>query len=275
MVPLPKQRGPHNFTMCAIYNPKTIAKTLSYILCHSPGEHGLFWDADGSMPWKELYWVLQEDPSLRFIRESHIREIEYLGIEFPIHLDGKRCRLKEGFVLPPYAEAENLPRRLFYGCSRRRFSQVKEDGLRPTSRTMLPLLADREMALRIARRRDPDGIVIEVQTDQAALEGTRFLAAGGPLFLVQEISPACLIMPLVREEDSTKSGERRKDKPIRKASGPGVGTPGSFFVTEAHFQEGSAVSQGRGDPAAKPGQRGKRGPDWKRESRKERGKRDV
>ncbi|MHC1742740.1 MAG: hypothetical protein AB9873_06875 [Syntrophobacteraceae bacterium] len=260
--------------MCAVYSPKTLARTLTYILCHSPGEYGLFWDPDGSMPWKEVYWVLQEDPSLRFVRETHFKEIAYLGIELPVYLDGRVCRLKAGAARPEYAVAENVPRRLFFGCPRRRFSQVQEDGLLPTSRTLLPLLADREMALRMGRRRDPDAFVVEVRTELAAREGTSFLAAGGPLYLVQSVSHECLLLPVIREEDSSRKAEKKRNKPAKKASGHGATTPGSFLMTEAHFQGSSAGSPGR-DAAGKSLKHGKRGPGWKRDSRKERSKRDV
>ncbi len=69
--------------MAGRVNPRTLARTLSTIAVHCPWEHGLFWDPDGSMPWKEFYWALQEDHSLRFVRESHIRELAYLGLEVP------------------------------------------------------------------------------------------------------------------------------------------------------------------------------------------------
>lgn len=260
--------------MCAVYNPKTLAKTLSTILYLSPGEHGLFWDGDGSMPWKEVYWVFQGDPSLRFVRESHLKEIAYLGIEFPVYLDGKLCRLKDGIVPPQYTVAEDLPRRLYFGCPRRRLSRIRDDGLHPTTRSLVPLLADRNMAVAMGQRRDPDAIVIEVLCEKAAQEGVRFLIAGGPLYLVPAVPPSCLVLPLIRAEDTTKSAERKKEKPSRKPSDAVSAAPGSFFVTETHFHQTAPGLPGR-EAGGKPQRKGKRGADWKRDSRKERGKREV
>jgi putative RNA 2'-phosphotransferase len=256
--------------MSAVYNPKTLAKTLSTILYHSPGEYGLFWDSDGTMPWKELYWALQEDPSLRFVRESHLKEITYLDIEFPAVLDGKLCRLKEGFPPPHYAPAPDPPRRLFHGCPRRRLPIVRDHGLRPTSRPFLRLFGEREMALRLARRRDADCLIVEVRTETASAEGVAVLAAGGPLYLSSAIPPSSLVLPLVREQDVSRTTDGKKEKSTPKATRPA--SPGSFLVSPAHLQE--TVLPGR-DGGSKTGKKRQRGPEWKRESRKERGKRDI
>src|SRR5208337_4911171 len=97
------------------HQPKTLAKILDYIARRSPGEHGLFWDPDGGMPWKEFYWVLQEDPSLRFVRESTIRELALLGIELPFALDGKLLRLRPEVACPRYPSASEVPERLYFG----------------------------------------------------------------------------------------------------------------------------------------------------------------
>jgi putative RNA 2'-phosphotransferase len=255
--------------MSAVYSPKTLAKTLAYILTHSPGEHGLFWDPDGTMPWKELYWVLQEDPALRFVRESHLREMAYLDIEFPAVADGKSCRLREGIPPPDYSVSESPPRRLYCGCPRRRLPVVRDDGLRPTNRPFLRLLSDREMALRMARRRDPDGVVVEVLTERAVQAGIVFLVAGGPLYLSSAIPASCLVLPLIREESVSKAADRKRDKSPKKVSDPA--TPGSFLMSPAHLD---AALPGH-DAAGKRDKKGKRGRDWKRESRKERSKREI
>lgn len=258
--------------MSAVYSPKTLAKTLATMAYHSPGEYGLFWDADGTMPWKELYWALQEDASLRFVRESHLKEIAYLGIDFPALLEGKVLRLKPGLPPPRYSTAENPPRRLYYGCPMRRLPVVRDEGLRPTGRTLLPLFAEKEMALRVARRRDPDPVMIEVRTEKAVEDSVAILAAGGPLYLTSGLPASALVLPLIREPAASKSNEGKKEKGVRKT--PSADSPGSFLVTPAHLQ--TAVP-GHATKQTGAGERKKRhrGAEWKRESRKERSKRDV
>ena len=138
------------------HQPKILAKTLDYISRHSPGEHGLFWDPDGTMPWKELYWAMQEDPSLRFVRESTIREIGSLGIELPFVLDGSRLRLVAEVGSPQYPPASEVPGRLTSGIRAKNMVYVQDNGLKSVGRPFVALCADRELALRIAKRREPE-----------------------------------------------------------------------------------------------------------------------
>ncbi len=257
--------------MCPRYHPKTLARTLATMLVHSPGEHGLFWDPDGSMPWKDFYWVLQQDSSLRFVRGAHLKEIAYLGIDFPVFLDGTVLRLKEGLAPPEYPPAAEPPKRLYFGCPRRHVPTVREGGLKPSRRSFLTLWEDRDLALRSVRRHDPDGVVLEVVTEKALTEGVVFLWAGGPLYLVRALSPSCLVLPLLRAETPPKGAEK---KTSGKSTGVPV-SPGSFFVSGADLPRPVGAAPGGEDSAGRRGPRGKRGSDWKRMSRKERTKRDI
>ena len=125
--------------MAAQYNPKTLAKTICYITCHAPAEYGLFWDPDATMPWKELYWALQEDPTLRFIRESHIRELTYLGLELPFVLDGNLLRLMPNWPQPSYPLTDSPPERLYFACRRKQYSILREHGITASRRPYLPV----------------------------------------------------------------------------------------------------------------------------------------
>jgi hypothetical protein len=129
------------------------------------------------------------------------------------------------------------------------------------------------MALQMAHRRDPDGLVVEVRTEKAVQEGALFLSAGGPLYLARAIAPSSLVLPLTRKDDVSKTAEKKREKAARHHTAAPV-TPGSFFVREAYFQDATAGSLTRGG-AGKPRSKRKPGADWKRESRKERGKRDI
>lgn len=257
--------------MATQYNPKTLAKTLSYISCRALAEHGLFWDPDGSMPWKDFYWVLQEDPTLRFVRESHIREIAYLGLELPFVLDGNLLRLQSLLDRPEYAQAICLPDRLFFACRRRQFVFVREHGIVGSNRPYVPICAERELALRIGRRRDPEPVLLEVLGAAAALEGEVFRLAGPELYLVESIPARHLIFPLLRS-DRRAALEVRK-KPEARPPAPLLPTAaGSFLVENRHLGNPS----GGAKPFDKTGkQKGKKKGDWKREAREERLKRRV
>lgn len=257
--------------MAAAYNPRTLAKTLAYILCHAPGEHGLFWDEDGSMPWKEFYWALQEDPTLRFVRESHLREIAYLGIDFPADLDGHVVRLKPGVPPPEYPVASELPARLFHGCRPKSLAAIRQHGLRAAARPLLAVSSDPDLAMRLARRRETEPILIEILTQSAVREGIVFRAAGGGLYLVRNIPADHLRFPLMSEERFQElAGRPKKPKASEKKQAPA--SPGSFLVEMEHLRDAFG---GPPDGGGKPASKGRRGAQWKRAARKERGKRNV
>jgi putative RNA 2'-phosphotransferase len=249
--------------------PKTLAKTLTYIGYLAPGEYGLFWDEDGTMPWKEFHWVLQQDPTLRFVREATLRELGYLGCGLPFELVGKRLRILDAEGAPRYSRGAP-PKRLYYGCPQPRLLAVETDGLRPFSRKYVALTANRRLAETMARRRDPTPLVIEVLAEKACHEGTEFRTAGADLFLVAALPPQYLVFPFISDEKRAALGKTKpKDKGTRVAeSSP---APGSFPVETRHLED---LRQGQGMAGKGAGKEGKKA-DWKRASRKTRGKRTI
>ncbi len=257
--------------MAANYMPKTLAKTLDYIACRAPGEYGLFWDPDGSMPWKELYWALQEDPSLRFVRETHLRELGFLGIPVPFFLDGGLLRLGGDVIRPDYSIVEP-PERLYYAFSKRRHRVALEHGLvAPGNRAYLALSSDKEAALRFAKRRDPDPLVAEVRATKAHTEGVIFRAVDSGLYLVERLPADCLVLPPIREEDAVKFAAKKKEKKPSHAEAPIA--PGSFFPDLGRMGLGSPPDP---EAAAKEKRRrSRKAGTWKKDARGERRKREI
>ncbi|MCE5335975.1 MAG: hypothetical protein LLG06_15445 [Desulfobacteraceae bacterium] len=249
---------------------KTLARTLSYIARHSPGEFGLFWDPAGTMPWKELYWALQEDPELRFVREANIRELALLGIELPFYLDGNVLRLPPGSAPPDYESVTEPPSRLYFGARPGSIDRIRIAGLVPGGRAYVPLASERGLALRIAKRRESEPIVLEIMSDRALERGISFFKAGPQLYLVEAIPSECLIFPLIKQERSEKSLQK-SPKPREKLPQSAL-SPGSFAV-RAHHIDPSGGPQAADKAAGKSKRDGKGG--WKKSSRGERHKRDV
>lgn len=257
--------------MTARYNPKTLAKTIAYITAQAPGEFGLFWDPDGTMPWKELYWALQEDSALRFVRESVIRELIHLGLELPFTVEGSRLRWRSGRPLPPCPQADQVPDRLYAACRRKQYAYVLEHGLTPSSRSLLPLAATRELALRLGHRRDPQALLLEVRASSLKAEGEVVHWAGADLYLVPAVPVRYLIFPLLRAAQQAaltprKQVETKPSRPVLPAA------PGSFFVDAQHLDGHPGQKPGRGQAGKQKG--GGRN-DWKRGSKKERHKRSI
>ncbi len=246
---------------------KTLAKTLDYITRRSPGEHGLFWDPDGTMPWKEVYWALQEDLCLRFVRESTIRELSLLGMELPFALDGNLLRLRPEFDMPVYPPVSDVPKRLYFGLKPKNLVHTQNNGLRTTRRRFVALCAERELALRIARRNEQAPILIEILAREACESGLSLLVAGPHLYLIESVPVEFILFPKVRQDVADRlAAPARKPEP-----GPSpFSTPGSFIVQPHHLE----ASLGAGKSSAKGVKRDlKEG--WKKEGRKERHKRDI
>ncbi|NLI81912.1 MAG: hypothetical protein GX443_09535 [Deltaproteobacteria bacterium] len=254
--------------MAARYNPKTLAKTLSYIGYHSPAEFGLFWDMDGSMPWKEFHRALQEDVSLRFVRESHLRELEYLAMELPFTLESPFLHLRDSVSPPHYAVVPCHQERLFFPFSLNQLHFLQKKGLLPAGRFFLPLFGDRDFALRMGKRRDPSPFVLEVFPGKAITKGLTLLKAGESLYLAQAVPPECLVFPRLRESALVGLADRRvpskKDPPSNTFE-----SPGSFIMDIKHMEENYPV------PAKPGGRKHPDAPGWKRNSRKERFKRTL
>jgi putative RNA 2'-phosphotransferase len=255
--------------MSAKHHPRTLAKTLTTIAWRSPAELGLFWDPDGSMPWKELYLALHEDPELRFVRDSHIRELALLGMEIPFLVDGNKVRLRPGFTAPVYAAAMSVPERLYMAVRPSGVISFKTNGLRSAGRPLSPLFADRALALRVAARRHEEPLPVEVLAGGALASGVSFLDAGPGLFLVKEVPAEFLILPVVRQEDAEPPAARSRAKPQKVAPTPV--SPGSFMVEPGHLFAIPAAT--KSDNAS--GKQARRNDDWKKERRRERRKRDI
>ncbi len=249
--------------------PKTLAKMLSYIGYHAPGEYGLFWDEDGTMPWKEFYWALQEDPKLRYVREATIRELQYLGCELPFQLDGNRLRVASHCPLVPYQRVVP-PERLYYGCSLRAFAHLQAHGLDSHHRTFAPLAATRLLSETIAKRRDPSPVVIQVLAAKANKEGFVFRSGGGDLYLVQALPAEYLMFPPVSEE-KLAAFVKEKSTVNRKFEHGAYAPAGSFLVEPGHLEHTTAEEKAPRNAGKKSAARS----DWKREGRKLRRKRTI
>jgi putative RNA 2'-phosphotransferase len=252
--------------LSAVYNLKILAKTIVYIAYQAPAEYGLFWDLDGSMPWKELYWALQEDPSLRFVRESHIRELTYMGLELPFVLEENLLRLRPGLAHLPYPIVDHPPERLYFACRRKQYAHVLEQGISRSHRSFVPASAGKQMALCLGRRRDPEPLLVEILAARAHAAGEPIRFAGAELYLLESIAVGHLHFPLIRADQHAALTVRKRVE--AKPSAPGAPlSPGSFFVDAQQFHGDASTRKGIG----KGGKKG----DWKRQAKKERQKRSV
>ena len=231
-----------------------LSRFMLYMLGHRPDEFGLVPDKDGWLTFKEILWALHEEPGWEYVREVHLREVLAGEERSLFEWEEERVRtVQRRWRLNPPEPAPEVPKILFIGVRRRAHPHVMEKGLLSTG--FLVLSPDRGMALRVAGRRDPKPVILEITTALARNEGVAFHAFGN-LFLASRIPPSCIAGPPLSEEDRLARekpdlGRARKEKPL-----PVVDfTPGSFVL-----EPGRDLDRSR--------QKGRKRMSWKERARK-------
>jgi putative RNA 2'-phosphotransferase len=234
---------------------KKLGKIIEYILLYRPDEFGLFLNDDGALPLKELMWALQEETGLKHIRLGHLKELAYSGLELAFTLEEKHIRPKREIN---QTTSDTLPPRLlFFAARRKSYPAILKHGLRPGSRPYVPLATTEEMALRIAKRRDPKPILLPVHAAEAHDSGHPFFTCGDLLYLVKTL-PARFLSgpPLAKPPPPRKIPKKEPPKPLKP---------------EIPEMSGSFLLDIERDPDPMRRQRRKREKERKRERSKERG----
>lgn len=222
---------------------------LTYVLGYRPDEFGLVPDENGFVPFKEMLKALHEE-GWRHIRKSHINEL-LLSEErqkFDVSHEMIRSRERHWHL---NGEAEiSLPGLVYAPVRKKAHVSAFEKGIRASGRPYVVLSSDREMALRIGRRRDSEPVLLEVSTGALQKRGTELIAFGS-LFLCSEISPECITGP----RPSKDLLEPKEKKAVQK---PENHTPST----------GTFVLDSRRDPDRARRAKGKKRKGWKEEAKK-------
>jgi putative RNA 2'-phosphotransferase len=236
------------------FQSEGLARMLAYVLGRRPDEFGLVPDPEGFVPIKDLIQALHEEPDWTYVRQGHIQEV-LVGKERHAfeNIDDRLRAVVRSWSWPtsPLTAAE-LPRLLLVPIRRRAHPVVMDRGLSPTNENPLVLSKEKDMALRIGRRRDPEPVLIEVLAVRAAEEGMAFLSFGD-LFLAKDIPVRFIAGPPV-------SKEVMEELLARRAAPPEPALPVSSF-TPGTF----ALDLSRGDLARRKA--GKKAKGWKEAAR--------
>jgi len=254
-------------------DPRRLAKVLTTVAYYESSEYGLYWDEDGSMPWKEFYWALQKIEGLSYIRQSHLKELMLIGETIPFKLEGNRLYLI--WERPKYSPTVEPPPHLYHVVSLSALDAISKNGLNPPPhRSYLPLWAIENLALKFSKPSSDERLIVTVDTERAIEEGVVFLKAGTSMFLTRFSIPSrALHIPPVKQkalEQIHEKKERVKKKRAKKTKLSGhstAPTPGSFTLDVTHFQKAIGIENDEGGGHGKRKER-KKGPDWKREARK-------
>jgi len=226
----------------------SLARLMRYILGIRPDESGLVPDREGFISIKELLKVIHEEPSMAYVRESHLTEVILQDKECLFEVAERKIRSKKrGFV--PLAEQEplaNPPRLLFKGIKRKTYPAMLAHGLAPGPGNHVVMTADRDLAARIASRQDRQPVIVEIRAQAANDSGTAFFAFGDCLYVADTI-PARFINgpPLPKDQPEQREPARTREDFM----------PGSFLINLDKDH----------DPRRQDKARKKRG--WKEEAR--------
>ncbi|NIS68271.1 MAG: hypothetical protein GTO12_04755 [Proteobacteria bacterium] len=226
--------------------PKQLAKLLHYILGHRPDEFGLVPHSDGFTPLKELHQAIREEKGWSYVRLADIREVLMIEPD-RFELADDRIRLHPGQGSGLVIDPEPLvpPEFLYYGAKRKAYPHIMRKGLFPTRYPYVCLASQKELALRIGRRRDPTPVLITVYGSKAHEEGIRFFRIRELIYLVESLPSTYLEGPPVP-----------KEKPVSKKppERPSYQLPGSFEMDLGSI------------PKRLKRERKKRSESWKREA---------
>ena len=235
-------------------NARQLAKFLQYILGRRPDEFGLLPDDHGYVRVKELIKVLHEE-KWHQIRPGHLESLPLHVPQTGIEMDGNRIRACARDRLPVLSAAPTVPKQLFGGIRRKAYETTQRHGLVPqTHPTKVLLYADRELALRIARRRDAEPVIVTVRTTVAQRSGIEFMCFGDTIYLADGIPANCCRLPRRPKRAAMARSTRKAQTPQPTP------TPGSF-----------TVDWGRLEPHAVPTKRSPRkSKNWRRERQRRR-----
>ncbi|MBW1796732.1 MAG: hypothetical protein JRJ38_20340, partial [Deltaproteobacteria bacterium] len=160
-----------------------LSRFLVYILGHRPDEFGLAPDTDGYVTYnapdtdgyvtyKELLQAIHEEAGWHYVRKSHINEV-LLGKDRGLfQADDKRIRVFDIRWQMNLEDApQPVPKTLFAPIRRKAHPVVMEKGLKSSEGRYQVLCADKDMALRIGKRRDQKPVLLEILASEAESKG--------------------------------------------------------------------------------------------------------
>lgn len=172
-----------------------LSKEISYALRHAPWEFELELDEQGFVPIDMLLDALNRTG-------SYSRKIERKDLDYIIaHSDKKRheivgdkIRALYGHTIEGKVQKEEgiPPAILYHGTARDLIPIIKEQGLLPMNRQYVHLSTDYSYATRVGKRKDPNPIILKIDTVKAREQGLKFLVGNGQVWLTDKVPP-CFI----------------------------------------------------------------------------------
>ncbi len=214
---------------------KKLSKFLSYVLGHKPDEFGLVPDVNGFVKTGELLKALHEEEGWRTVRNSNINEL-LVTLEKPvIEIKENLIRAADRTNLPEYALTDNIPKLLFTCVRRKAYPFTLDKGISPSSFGRVILSVDKDLALKMGRRKDQAPVLLTVQAQKAVQQGIAFFQAVDSLYMADSIPPDCFIGPPLPKE-KPETGKPAQPKEIKAPQTPGSYTIDLFYEKKEPWQ---------------------------------------
>jgi putative RNA 2'-phosphotransferase len=194
---------------------KRLTKAVFAMLGRRPDAFGIVLDRGGWISIKELHQVLITEPDLPHISSKALHQFFSLYRPERFEWQEDRVRVRPEWQSPDLTAYEETipPERLYVTIRPKAHAYVIDHGLRPGGdKRWIVLSADREMALKIGRRRDRNPILVEVLASKACKTGIVFRRAGESLYLVDRLGPQWMNIPPLAPKQERHPKESRSDK---------------------------------------------------------------
>ena len=198
---------------------RQLSKFLSYVLGRKPDEFGLVLDPDGFVPVRTLLKAITEEKEWGFVREYHLHEILQEEKSPSIEIAANRIRATDRSLIPIHAESSRPPKLLYVCIRKKAYSPVLEKGIFPSVHSQVVLAADKNLALRLGKRRDPDPVLLTVLSYRCMEQGVRFYQAGTLIFTAEYIPPQCFTGPPLPAEKESLPRSSESVSPHPRLSG--------------------------------------------------------
>lgn len=172
-----------------------LSKEISYALRHALWEYELELDEQGFVPIAQLLHALNESGTYeREVTQADLEQIIANSEKKRHEIVGDKIRALYGHTVPQIIKKEPgiPPAVLYHGTTHRVLPQILQDGLKPMQRQYVHLSIDVETATRVGKRRDPEPVILKIDTEAAQKAGIQFYIGNDKVWLCNRVSKECI-----------------------------------------------------------------------------------
>ncbi len=172
-----------------------LSRFLAFALRHHPEEIDLELDARGAADVDALLEGIRRRPGLENVTRDQIEQLVRSGpgaARFTIEQGRIRARYGHSLEQPIQYKPADPPEILFHGTTPEAADDILAEGLTAGQRQRVHLSVDTPAAREVGRRRCPDPVILQVDTECASKAGVRFYRGGPAVWLSDAIPPECI-----------------------------------------------------------------------------------